>query len=66
MELRNKTALEVKIGERLYSLECNSDSLLGELHDALTQMKAYIVDRINTQQDAENVKKEPECPKSAQ
>ena len=57
MELRNKTMLEVKVADRLYSLECNSDSMLGEIHDALSQMKAYIVERINAQVDAEGSKK---------
>jgi hypothetical protein len=60
MELRNKTVLEVRVGERVYTLECNSDSMLGEIHDSLTQMKAYIVERINAQVDAENVKKSAE------
>lgn len=65
MELRNKTYLEVKIDEKIYSLECYSDSTLGAVHDALTQMKAYIVDRINAQLDNETKAKEATCPKSA-
>ncbi len=63
MELRNRTYLEVKVGERNYSFECYSDSPLGEVHDALSQMKAYVVDRINAQHDNEK-KSEEVCPKS--
>ena len=66
MQLINKTVLEVKIGERSYVMECYNDSPLGEVHDALTQMKAYIVDRINTQCENEKKAEEETCPKSAQ
>ena len=60
MELRSKTVLQVKVGERTYEMECYSDSPLGEVHDALTQMKAYVVDRINAQVDNEK-KAEEKC-----
>lgn len=64
MQLRNRTTLEVKVGDRTYSMDCNSDSPLGEVYDALTQMRSYIVERITTQSDNEK-KAEEECPKSA-
>lgn len=41
--IRNKTVLEVKIGERIYQMECANDSPLGEVHDALSQMKGYVI-----------------------
>ncbi len=44
--IKQKTVLEVKINERVYELFCASDSPLGELHDALMQMKGYCVDRM--------------------
>lgn len=59
MELKSKTILQVKVGERTYEMECYSDSPLGEVHDALSQMKAYVVDRINAQQDNEKKAEEP-------
>jgi hypothetical protein len=37
---------EVKIGERTYSLLCDPQSPLGELHDALMQMKGHVVERM--------------------
>lgn len=40
------TAGEVKIRERVYKLLCDSDSPLGELHDALMEMKGHCVDRM--------------------
>jgi hypothetical protein len=59
MELKNRTYLEVKIDNRIYALECDSSSSLGAVHDALAQMKAYIVERINTQSDNEKKAEEP-------
>lgn len=44
--IKQKTVLEVKIGERVYELSCAADSPLGELHDALMQMKGFCVDRM--------------------
>lgn len=38
--------LELVIGERSYQLQCHSNSPLGELHDALMQMKGYVVERM--------------------
>ena len=56
--LKNNTVLEVKIGERNYQFHCSPDSPLGELHDALHQMKTFIVQKIV---DAEKeIKKEQE------
>ena len=63
MQLINKTLLQVRIGERVYSVECNVDSPLGEVHDALTQMKAYVVDRMVAQMDNEKKAEDSECPK---
>ena len=45
-ELKPKSILEVKAGERTYRMECEPDANLGEVHDALHTMKAYIIDRI--------------------
>ena len=44
--IKTKSVLEVKIGERVYSLECSPDSPLGETHDALCQMRLFVVQRI--------------------
>lgn len=49
--LKNKAVLEVKIGERIYSLELSSDSPLGEAYDAITQMRTYVIDRINDENE---------------
>jgi len=38
--------LEVKIGDRLYQLLCAVDSPIGEVHDALSQMKMYVIDKM--------------------
>jgi hypothetical protein len=38
--------LEVKIGERVYQLLCAVDSPVGEVHDVLSQMKMYVIDKM--------------------
>lgn len=50
--LKNKIALEVKIGERNYILDLSSESPLSEVYEALTQMRSYVVERINTEHQA--------------
>ena len=44
--INNLTKIEVKIGERIYQLLCAVDSPLGEVHDALSSMKGFIVQKI--------------------
>ncbi len=44
--IKHNTILEVKIGERIYQFQCSPESTLGELHDALHQMKAFIIQKI--------------------
>lgn len=59
--LKQQSVLEVKIKisidgenkERLYQLQCDSASPLGELHDALMQMKGWCVDRMIAAQKEE-------------
>jgi len=56
--LRQLSRLEVKVGERIYQLSCEPDSPLGEIHDALLQMKGYVVQRIVEIQESEKKKDE--------
>lgn len=56
--IKQKTILEVNSNNRVYSLECSPDSPLGELFDALSQMKSFIIEKMKeTEQDIE-VKKD--------
>lgn len=48
--ITNWTRLEVEKSGRKYYLFCSPDSPLGELHDAVYDLKKMIVDRILTQQ----------------
>lgn len=62
--IRTETVITVKIKERDYELHCASDSPLGELHDALMQMKGYCVERmISAQQEEMKIAEEmkPAC-----
>jgi len=61
--LKQKTVLEVKIGERTYTLELDPMSPLGEVYDALSQIRGYVVERINAENEASKpkvVEKQPE------
>lgn len=58
--IKSLSALEVKIGERIYRLICEIDSPLGEVHDAISQMKNYVVQRIKEAHEAEQPKPEPD------
>lgn len=51
--IKQKTVFEITINERSYRLECSPDSPLGELHDALSQMKSFVVERIKEVNDQE-------------
>lgn len=57
--LKQKSLLEVKKNERLYQFYCDCDSPLGELHDALAEIKQYVVQRIVDAEKTTEVK-EPE------
>lgn len=57
--LKNKTVLEVKSGDNSYELHCGPQSPLGELHDALCRMKAFVVSKILEAQEAEQPKDAP-------
>lgn len=50
---RSAAVAELKIGERLYSFVCPFDSPLGEIHDALMQIKSVVVEKIVASQKAE-------------
>ena len=65
--LKSKSVLEVEISDKKYQLYCESDSPLGNLHDALMQMKGWCVDRMVKAQNEEEAasqelqkKEEPE------
>ena len=48
--LNAKVVMEVKKGEkgeRVYQFMLDNDSPLGEVHDALHEMKVFVVERIN-------------------
>jgi hypothetical protein len=61
--LKQSAMLEVKIGERIYQLLLPSDSPLGEVHDALFQMRSFVVGKINEAQNVDK-KNEPEQEKT--
>lgn len=56
--LKTNATLEVKIGERVYTLNLPSESPLGEVHDALFQMRSYVIGKINEAHKADAPKEE--------
>ncbi len=58
--LKNVTKLEVKIGERLYHFLCEVDSPIGEVHDVLSSMKAFVIQRMQEAQKAQEAGSDPE------
>ncbi len=65
MKLKQSTALEVVIEDKIYELRCDSDSPLGSLHDALMQMKGFCVDKMiaaqKEEQAAADAHKQQDC-----
>lgn len=60
--IKSFTALEHKVGERVYQFLCAPDSPLGEVHDALLAMRNHVVHRILEQQKAEADQKKDSPP----
>lgn len=52
--LNNISKLEIKINERVYQFICDMDSPLGEVHDALSGMKAFVIQKM------QEIEKKPE------
>jgi len=66
VELKANSVLKVEIEGRKYKLVCDSDSPLGQLHDALMQMKGWSVERMGKAQKeeeaiAEEIKAKSDC-----
>ena len=59
--IKNLTELEIKIGERVYKFLCAVDAPLGEVHDAVNQMKSFVVQKINEAHAASSPKEGPEA-----
>lgn len=55
--LKNKLVLEVRINERLYSLEISPESPLGEIYDALNQIRGFIIEKMVEEQKNSNTQK---------
>ena len=44
--VKNKSVLEVVVNNKKAELECPSDMSLGELFDALFQMRSFVIEKI--------------------
>lgn len=60
--IKNKIFLEVKRAERVYQLSLDPDSQLGECFDVLSEMRAYVIEKLN---EAEKSSQKPEEKKDS-
>ena len=51
--IRNKSVIEVKAGDRVYSLYCECESSLYEVRDVLSMMRSHVEDLIKKAQQKE-------------
>ncbi len=58
--IQNYVGIEVEKGERTYQLLCPVDSPLGEIHDVLSQMKGFVVQKIQEVDKAQQSQGKPE------
>lgn len=60
--IKNKSSLEVKVGERMYQFICDMDSPLNEACSVLKIMKEYSDQLLkNAIEKAEEIKEQPCC-----
>jgi len=60
--LKGKSILEVKKGENIYTFSFEPGAHAGEIHDALHEMKAFVVNKIIEVQQASKPVNEPQPP----
>lgn len=54
--LKQFALLEIKRGEKIYSLQLPPDAPLGEVHDVLFEMRSFVVSKINSAIEADKPK----------
>ena len=57
--IKQKTLIEVKIDEKCFEFYCDTDSPIGMVHDAIHQMLAIVVQKINECNKVPEKKEEP-------
>ena len=55
--LKQFAVLEVRRGDKIYSLHLPSEAALGEVHDVLFEMRSFVIDKINVAVEADKPKK---------
>lgn len=60
--IKNQTILEIKKGDRIYQLHLSSESPLGEVFDVLTEMRGFVLKKLEEASQTEIVKTD-ETPK---
>lgn len=56
--INNITQFEIKIGDHAYRFLCESNSPLGEVHDALYHMKQIVLKKMQECHESEKAHKE--------
>jgi hypothetical protein len=52
--IKNLSRIEIAVGERVYHFLCEVDAPIGEVHDALMQMKGFVIQKMQDIQAAQN------------
>ena len=60
--IKNNTILEIKKNDRIYQLHLSFDSPLGEVFDVLTEMRSFVLKKLQEVSQIEIVKTD-ETPK---
>ena len=48
--IKSETVLEVKKNDRIYKLQCDAQSPLGELFDSLCEMQQFVIGKMKESQ----------------
>jgi hypothetical protein len=66
--IKNLTTLEHVIGDKVFQFACHPEATLGQLHDALSAMKAFVISKMQEfeKQGEKIVEAIPDIPVPAQ
>lgn len=59
--IKNVCKLQIEIDGRIYQFECDNDSPLGSIYDALSQMKQYVLNVMIEQEKKQENKCDQSC-----
>lgn len=61
--LKQQVSFDVMRNDRVYRISCDPDSPLGELYDALNEMRSFVIQKILDEQKSQEPKEPDQSPK---